>query len=208
MKRTYQRALRDAQAAQTAQRILDAAAALVARGDRELAYTQLAQVAGVSVPTVYRHFPTREDLFRAFAAAHASAHPTPAVADPASAARLFYARFDDPEDPLYRGREGRLGTLWEFSRVGTVPGRRAWFDAHLRKVAPHVPEPERTWLVDLGVVLVSSALGEAFHGYLDRTGAETADRVAFALDALLDRARALSAQAEPRETAPGDLEEP
>src|ERR1041384_5847252 len=61
MTRAYDRSLRDAQARQTRERILDAVIAALARQE-DLPVGELAKAAGVSVPTGYRYFPTHEAL--------------------------------------------------------------------------------------------------------------------------------------------------
>ena len=70
---------RRATAERNVERILDAAAALLARG-AAASTTAVATEAGVSRPTVYAHFPTREALVEAVAA-RAVAGATAALAD-------------------------------------------------------------------------------------------------------------------------------
>jgi AcrR family transcriptional regulator len=65
--RTYQSPLREAQAALTRERILMAAKTYLEHHDIEtLSLRQLAELAGVSPPTVYAHFATVDDLVAAF----------------------------------------------------------------------------------------------------------------------------------------------
>ena len=65
--RSYSSPIRDAQVEQTRARLFDTARALLVEGGLDaLTLPKLAQAAGVSVPTVYRHFPTVDDLIRAF----------------------------------------------------------------------------------------------------------------------------------------------
>jgi AcrR family transcriptional regulator len=65
--RAYSSAIRDAQLEQTRALLFDTARTLLVEGGLDaLTLPKLAQVAGVSVPTVYRHFPTLDDLYRAF----------------------------------------------------------------------------------------------------------------------------------------------
>jgi AcrR family transcriptional regulator len=65
--RTYQSPLREAQAALTRERILMAAKNYLERNDIEtLSLRHLAELAGVSPPTVYAHFATVDDLVAAF----------------------------------------------------------------------------------------------------------------------------------------------
>lgn len=64
--RSYQSPLREEQAAATRERILEAAHRLLGRiRPVDLAYAQIAEEAQVSVRTVYRHFPTSDELFLA-----------------------------------------------------------------------------------------------------------------------------------------------
>src|SRR5690349_19462837 len=63
--RAYSSALRDERAEDTRQRILDALIRTMARGIAELSVPAVALEAGVSVPTVYRHFRTKADLVAA-----------------------------------------------------------------------------------------------------------------------------------------------
>lgn len=195
--RAYDGSLRAEQAQLTRSRILEAVRSLIAGGDRTLRYADLAREAGVSMPTLYRHFPSRADLFEAlYHETQGDPEAADAVHDLATAdahVRSFFARFDD-EEGVY-AKAARLNALWEFSRASTVPRRRAWFETILARDCPDLPEPQRTWVVDLGVVLVSSVMAESCRGYLDLDGAATADRVMFALDALFAHARRLAAEA-------------
>jgi AcrR family transcriptional regulator len=65
--RAYSSAIRDAQVEQTRALLFDTARSMLAEGGAEaLTLPKLAQAARVSIPTVYRYFPTIDDLFRAF----------------------------------------------------------------------------------------------------------------------------------------------
>lgn len=67
-RRAYRSPLRQQQAAATRARILRVCAELVARRTSlDIAIPELARAAGVSQPTIYRHFPTKRDLFNALA---------------------------------------------------------------------------------------------------------------------------------------------
>jgi AcrR family transcriptional regulator len=67
--RTYDNRRRAAQAAENRQRIVDAAVALLAERVEDVTVPLVAERAGVSVPTVYRNFPARDDLLTAVDAA-------------------------------------------------------------------------------------------------------------------------------------------
>jgi len=65
---TSRSSLRDAQRAVTEQRIIEALAALIdEEHPLEISMTAVARRAAVSEPTLYRHFPTKRDLFAALA---------------------------------------------------------------------------------------------------------------------------------------------
>jgi AcrR family transcriptional regulator len=65
--RPYRSTLRDAQAAQTRERLFLAAKEFLETDDLDkLTLRRLAELADVSAPTVYAHFPTMDDLCRAF----------------------------------------------------------------------------------------------------------------------------------------------
>jgi AcrR family transcriptional regulator len=64
--RAYRSPLRQAQAADTRERILQATMHYLERGEiDDLTLRQVADLAGVSAPTIYAHFPTMDDLIRA-----------------------------------------------------------------------------------------------------------------------------------------------
>jgi AcrR family transcriptional regulator len=65
---TSRPSLREAQRAVTEQRIIEALATLIDQEHPlEISMTAVARQAGVSEPTLYRHFPTKRDLFAALA---------------------------------------------------------------------------------------------------------------------------------------------
>jgi len=63
--RTYRSQLRDEQAEATRARILDATVRVIAGGIAFVSVPAVAREAGVSVPTIYRHFGTKQDLLAA-----------------------------------------------------------------------------------------------------------------------------------------------
>src|SRR2546423_10106316 len=64
--RVYRSSLREERATQTRERILDGLVQVLARnGIAELSIPLIARQAGVSVPSVYRYFPTKRDLITA-----------------------------------------------------------------------------------------------------------------------------------------------
>ena len=63
--RPYRSELREEQAESTRSRILDATMRVMGRGVASLSIPAVAREAGVSTPTVYRHFGTKHDLLDA-----------------------------------------------------------------------------------------------------------------------------------------------
>src|SRR6185436_13482507 len=64
--RAYDRTLRQAAAVEARRRIVEAAAALHAKhGGRGTSHAMIAKAAGVSIPTVYKHFPSAESILPA-----------------------------------------------------------------------------------------------------------------------------------------------
>jgi AcrR family transcriptional regulator len=191
----YRSEVRAEQADRTRERILDAVVRLIERGDRDLAYAGIAKEARIALATVYRHFPDRAELFASVCRKVESMRP--AIPEVASfdrptfeeQIRKHWARFDDPSSLEHRAT--RLSAMFELSRVGSVPRRRAVIEKLVNDAAPRLREPHRTYVIELLVVIASSATVEAFRGYLGRGGAETADRVMFAVDALLAHAASL-----------------
>lgn len=113
-RRAYRSPHRSEAAARTRDAIVRAAVDLHARGVVTIA--AVAAQAGVAVPTVVRHFPTREDLFGActrHAAAH-TAYPSPgelaAIADPR-------ARVARAVRETYRMHESTFGLCWTGYRL-------------------------------------------------------------------------------------------
>jgi AcrR family transcriptional regulator len=102
MARKYELKQRAERQAQTRQRIVEAAVELHgAVGPARTSIAAIAQRAGVERPTVYRHFPTEAELFRACSSHHWSEHPAP---DPDP-----WREIADPEQRLRVGLEAMYG---------------------------------------------------------------------------------------------------
>src|SRR5918995_3522630 len=102
--RAYQSELRAEQAEETRRRILDAALGVMGTGLASLSVPAVAREAGVSVPTIYRHFRTKADLLAAMYP-HAARRsgldgiPDPStVGDVRSAVRAVFERLDALDD--------------------------------------------------------------------------------------------------------------
>jgi AcrR family transcriptional regulator len=116
MARKYELKLRAERQAETRQRIVLAAVELHGSvGPSRTSIAAIAERAGVERPTVYRHFPTDADLFRACSGHHWAANPPP---DPDP-----WRRIGDPEERLrvglqemYAYYERHEQSLWNILR--------------------------------------------------------------------------------------------
>src|SRR5262245_3477563 len=112
--RSYTNTLRAAQAAQTREVILDALVRVLAHGVADLSIPALAREAGVSIPTVYRHFPTKRDLLGALDA-HLDAligfSLSPLPGDPAAlidTIRQYFRALGGMDDTIRAARAHRI----------------------------------------------------------------------------------------------------
>jgi AcrR family transcriptional regulator len=122
-KRSYDNSLREQQAQATRERILDGMARDIAdHGFEEFSIARVAKRAGVSEPTIYRHFGGREQLFEAFSDwfEARSSHP----GYPKTFAELLetgidgaFAYFDAHEPYIRAARASKLAEVFK-------PGRR------------------------------------------------------------------------------------
>jgi len=185
--RVYRSPLRDERAIQTRTRILDGLVQVMARnGIAELSIPLVAKAAGVSVPSVYRYFPTKRHLITAL---DEYAHQK------GSFTLDEFGRMETPEDvirivPLtFKRREAIESTLSAAmnSRLGYTMRRQEFaerakhFSKALRPAAKHLSRKEQQWLTDVVFVLSSYSCVRAFRDYLDLDAEEAGKRVAWAI---------------------------
>jgi AcrR family transcriptional regulator len=112
MARRYQLKTRAERQAETRRRIVEAAIELHGVvGPARTTIAAIAERAGVERPTVYRHFPTEEELFRACSSTHWARHTPPdpeawrAMADPRARLRTglseMYASYREHEQRIW-----------------------------------------------------------------------------------------------------------
>jgi len=192
MPRRYASVLRHDRAEATRRRIVEAFLAQGRAGASDVSFPELAKHAAVSIPTVYRHFPTRADLFHA-TVAHADALvPTPTNVDFSEsnlgpALEAVFEHRNQVADLL--GPVGNSPLVWDVRREVTVPRRRAYMERLIDQWVPGITEADRRRLSDILVVLVSAATASAFRGYCATSSRETADRVQWILESVLKDAR-------------------
>jgi AcrR family transcriptional regulator len=173
MTRQYDSRRRQKAAEQTRQDILQAALKLHWEGITE--FGPLAQEAGCSLPTLRKHFPTKEALFQDCTRKFGESVTMPdlealgAITDPAR-------RFEESVSELCRMHEAMFGY--------------AWFSAHLRRDSPVLDE----------VMSGYDGLADAIAAVITPTNSKNNRVVRGLLDFLTYRALRLSGQLPPKKT--------
>lgn len=178
--RPYRSRLREEQAEATRARILDAAVRVMARGITSVSIPDVAREAGVSVPTVYRHFGTKGDLLAALYP-HLEKR---ARLDP----MVIPKTIDELRDGV-RGIFERLESFDDLARAAmaspagaevrqmSMPTRLALTRALADTIQPALAEPERDRIARLLVILTSSAALRTWRDHLGATVDQAADDV-------------------------------
>ena len=160
-KREYRSPLRESQAAATHDRILAGLVRTMAAGVSQLSVPAVAREAGVSVATVYRHFPNKESLLTELPAYFARQSgmaqrwelPMSWQEYEALVQHIFaaYERFDDV------GRAAMISQLGRQARRAQLPARIEFSRAALANVAPGLGEEALDRVTRLSMMLVSSS---------------------------------------------------
>ena len=189
-KRRYESPLRAAQRESTRQAIVAAAHALLKTAPDELTVAAIAARAGVSVPTVNRHFPSRQALLEGIVA-HLDAETGLEPSAPEDPSTYFTTGLE----PLLREMCAKFSgvtlpsptnaVLGELRSKVTIPRRRRLTDDAIARLLPDLGEPHRTWLSDLLVVLLSSSMVHTMQSYLGLPPEESAARMQWLVSALL-----------------------
>src|SRR5262245_32139337 len=185
--RVYRSPLRDERAIQTRTRILDGLVQVMARnGIAELSSPLIAREAGVSIPSVYRYFPTKRHLITALDDyAHQKGSftlddfgPMETPEDLARIVPLTFKRREAIESTLSAAMNSRLGYT---IRQQEFAERAKHFSEALQPVAKNLKREERQWLTDVVFVLSSYSCVRAFRDYLGLNSEEAGRRVAWAI---------------------------
>ncbi|MFN7135011.1 MAG: TetR/AcrR family transcriptional regulator [Myxococcales bacterium] len=185
-RRPYDNRLRQEQAHLTRQRILDAVTKLVSAGELEgLSVAQIAERAGVSEPTIYRHFGSREQLYSELDEHIRDQIGLPVMETeldglPHVAAKLF--RQFQVNAPLLRAAL-RSGIARDI-RAQAKPKRHQKVREALARYTPHLPAPEADALAGVYRVLVSWEAWDRLTGELGVEPELAGEAVAWALTAL------------------------
>lgn len=158
--RAYRSDLREEQTEETRARILDATMRVMATGLASLSVPAVAREAGVSVPTVYRHFRTKPELLAALYPHAARKAGVDAIADPRSLDEL---------QPMVRALLERLDNLDDLSRAAmaspvasevrsaTMPTRLQRIRRLTDSIEPKLRKADRDRITRLLAVLMTSS---------------------------------------------------
>jgi AcrR family transcriptional regulator len=196
--RPYRSQLRAEQAAETRARILDAALRVMA-GPRDIAIPDVAREAGVSIPTIYRHFGTKDDLLHelyphvarraGIALARFEDIPPPrSMSELRAALRAGYGRIEAVgQDDLAVAAMG--GPAADEVRRVSMPRRLSAFRSLVDTIMPGLGETERDRFARLLVVLTTSSALRTWREYLGSSADEAADDVDWIVRSALAGAR-------------------
>jgi len=158
-------------------------------GIAELSIPLIARQAGVSIPSVYRYFPTKRDLITALDEyAHQRGSftldefgPLETPEDLARVVPLTFKRRAAIESTLSAAMNSHLGYTM---RRQEFADRAKHFSEALRPAAQGLSRKEQQWLTDVVFVLSSYSCVRAFRDYLGLDPEEAGKRVAWAIRVL------------------------
>ncbi len=192
MARRYESALRAEQVERTHQRLIEVARdLLVQEGLAGLTLPKLAAKAGVSVPTVYRHFPTTEDLLAAFLAwlrpLLGATRERLLASDAGGLASLpneNFPRFEEHKAVLLPLMDS---PVFHRVRVGSGPNtRKHEAAARLRSLAPTFRDDDLQVAAGAVFALISPQTWRWLRETWDLDAADTARASSWAVTVLLD----------------------
>ena len=172
-------------------RILDATLRVMAGGIASLSVPAVAREAGVSVPTVYRHFRTKDDLLAAtyphvlHRAGHDQITAPATIGDLRDRVRGIFASIEEADD---LARAALASPAAQEARRLSIPRRLGQVQQMLDTAQPPLPPADRDRIARLLVVLTSSASLRMWWD-LGATADEAADDVEYTIKAALAGSR-------------------
>lgn len=190
--RSYRSELREQQSVATRERILDATTRVIARGLAEVTVPAVAREAGVSVPTVYRHFGTKRDLLAALQPHLQRRAGIDRIAPPDSIDGLrgtLMALISGMDGLDSVARAALASPAGEEVRRIHAPNRFKLGRTVVDGIAPELPEADRDRVARVLLVMTSSAALRMWREQLGRSVEEIADEVDRAVRAVIASAR-------------------
>jgi AcrR family transcriptional regulator len=187
-RREYHSALREEQAETTRLRTLDAAVRVLARGAASASIPAIAREAGVSVPTVYRHFGTKEELFAAlyphmvYRAASVELDQPGSIDDFGRGLRAHYGRLDSLDEV---SRAALSSPAAEEARRANMPRRIALTRGIVDRITPSDRAIDRDRLTRLLTVLTGTAAFRTWREHLGSSVDQVVADIEWAIRALV-----------------------
>jgi AcrR family transcriptional regulator len=178
--REYRSELRAQQAEDTRARILDAAVRVMADGFASVSIPAVAREAGVSVPTVYRHFATKRDLLEAMyphlvrRAGLDRLTPPRSLDELRDGVRTYFDHIESFDD---LARAAMASPASEEARRLSMPDRLAIFGRLVDSVEPKLRKADRDRVARLLVILTASSALRMWRDHLGSSVDEAADDV-------------------------------
>jgi len=188
--------LRAEQAEETRVRILEATLRVMARGIASASIPAVAREAGVSIPTVYRHFGTKQDLLAAVylhvvrRAAPGEFAPPRTLDELRDGVRAIFEGLDSADD-LARAAMASPASA-EARRMG-MPARLEIYRRLADAIAPNLAQPDRARIARVLTILISSSALRLWRDHLGSSVEDAADDI----DWVIRAAVAASTTSEP-----------
>lgn len=179
-RRAYGSPLRAQQAEETRGHILDATVRVMGRGVASLSIPDVAREAGVSVPTIYRHFGTKRDLLAAVyphvvrRAGLDQQVPPRSLDNLRSGVRSYLDHLDSFDD---LARAAMASPASQEVRRTNMPHRLAMFRPLVDSIEPRLSEPDADRIARLLVVLTTTGALRMWRDQLGLSADEAADDV-------------------------------
>ncbi len=186
--RPYRSPLRQEQAQSTHDRILDAAARVLAGGIASVSIPAIANEAGVSVATVYRIFGTKRGLIDAIypysirRARTGPLRPPSSIDDFRAGVRVIFERLESLGE-IERAAMASQGA--EEIRHASMEARLATARAAAEAIAPALPAEDRDHLARLIILLTMSASARMLRDHLGLSLDAAVDEVDWAIRAIV-----------------------
>ena len=187
--REYRSELRAHQAEETRARILDATLRVMADGFASVSIPAVAREAGVSVPTVYRYFTTKQELLDALyphvvrRAGLNELIPPQSLDEIRNGVRAYLDHLDSFDD---LARAAMASPASEEARHLSMHRRLEIFRPLAESVEPKLAPADRDRITRLMVVLTSSGSLRMWRDHLGSSVEETADDVDWIVRAAVD----------------------
>jgi AcrR family transcriptional regulator len=186
--RPYRSQLRQEQVEETRARILDATLRVMAGGIASVSIPAVAREAGVSVPTVYRHFATKRELMAALhphvmrRAGFDEVVPPRSIDELRDGVRSLFERLDAADDLAWAAMASPAS---EEVRAIHAPRRLEVGRRIADSIEPTLAKADRERIARLLVVLISSSSLRVWRDHLGGSVEQAADDIDWAIRAAI-----------------------